>query len=125
MSSSFPPSFSSFPDFDALSKSKSERTASTEDFKQEKKKKHGPSSKKEKRRKREKESRRGSRERTPPPEDPSPKHEDSRQFEQNRFFYSDRKGDPLNIQYGGLHAGDIPRYHVVNSKVIQFFLGDN
>lgn len=126
---SFPPSFSSFPDLDALSNSKSERDVSREDFKQEKKKKGEPSSKKEKHRKREKEgnkkSHRGSGERTPPPEGPSSKHEESWQFEKNRLFYSDRRGDPLNIQYGGLHAGDIPRYHVVDSKVIRFFLGDN
>ncbi|KDQ63400.1 hypothetical protein JAAARDRAFT_147686 [Jaapia argillacea MUCL 33604] len=29
------------------------------------------------------------------------------------LFYSDRKGDPLNVRYGGLHAGDIPKYHPV------------
>jgi hypothetical protein len=31
-----------------------------------------------------------------------------------RPFYSDRKGDPLNIRYGGLHAGDVPKYRLVN-----------
>ncbi|KAJ6604525.1 NRDE-2, necessary for RNA interference-domain-containing protein [Mycena vulgaris] len=29
----------------------------------------------------------------------------------SRLFYSDRKGDPLNIQYGGLHSRDVPKYH--------------
>jgi hypothetical protein len=31
-------------------------------------------------------------------------------------FFSDRKGDQLNVTYGGIHAGDIPKYHVVNRK---------
>ena len=26
------------------------------------------------------------------------------------LFYYDRKGDSLNITFGGIHAGDIPRY---------------
>lgn len=30
-----------------------------------------------------------------------------------RSFYSDRKGDILNISYGGIYAGDVPRYHLV------------
>ncbi|KAI6119002.1 NRDE-2, necessary for RNA interference-domain-containing protein [Pisolithus croceorrhizus] len=29
-------------------------------------------------------------------------------------FFSDRKGDPLNITYGGIHAGDLPKYRPVN-----------
>ncbi|EKM61215.1 uncharacterized protein PHACADRAFT_84015 [Phanerochaete carnosa HHB-10118-sp] len=28
-------------------------------------------------------------------------------------FYSDRKGDRLNVTYGGLHTGDVPRYRLV------------
>lgn len=28
----------------------------------------------------------------------------------NRYFYQDRRGDELNITYGSLHAGDIPKY---------------
>lgn len=31
-----------------------------------------------------------------------------------RPFYSDRKGDPLNIRYEGLYAGDVPKYRPVN-----------
>ncbi|CAG8766328.1 14734_t:CDS:2, partial [Acaulospora colombiana] len=26
-------------------------------------------------------------------------------------YYVDKKGDPLNITYGGLHKGDIPKFH--------------
>ncbi|KAI6104062.1 NRDE-2, necessary for RNA interference-domain-containing protein, partial [Pisolithus croceorrhizus] len=33
-----------------------------------------------------------------------------------RSFFSDRKGDPLNITYGGIHAGDLPKYRPVNRK---------
>lgn len=29
------------------------------------------------------------------------------------LFYSDRKGDTLNLTYGRLHTGDIPRYRPV------------
>ncbi|KAI0639721.1 DUF1740-domain-containing protein [Trametes polyzona] len=28
-------------------------------------------------------------------------------------YFTDRKGDPLNVRYGGLHAGDVPKYHPV------------
>ncbi|KAI0321133.1 NRDE-2, necessary for RNA interference-domain-containing protein [Amylostereum chailletii] len=31
------------------------------------------------------------------------------------LFYSDRRGDPLNTRYGGIHAGDVPRYTLVGS----------
>lgn len=31
----------------------------------------------------------------------------------SKYFFSDRKGDALNIRYGGLHAGDVPKYHLV------------
>ncbi|KAF9462110.1 NRDE-2, necessary for RNA interference-domain-containing protein [Collybia nuda] len=31
-----------------------------------------------------------------------------------RFFYSDKKGDPLNLRYGGLCAGDVPKYSLVD-----------
>lgn len=29
------------------------------------------------------------------------------------LFYSDRKGDPLNLTYGRLHTGDVPKYRPV------------
>ena len=28
-------------------------------------------------------------------------------------FFSDRKGDPLNVQYGGIHSKEVPKYHLV------------
>lgn len=36
--------------------------------------------------------------------------------ESYRIFYSDRKPDRLNIQYGGLHSGNIPKYRAVYGK---------
>ena len=29
-----------------------------------------------------------------------------------RYFYSDRRGDPLNITYDRIHSGDIPKYNI-------------
>ncbi|KAH9837066.1 NRDE-2, necessary for RNA interference-domain-containing protein [Rhodofomes roseus] len=29
------------------------------------------------------------------------------------LYFTDRKGDPLNTQYGGLYAGSVPRYYLV------------
>ncbi|KAG6911532.1 hypothetical protein DXG01_011834 [Tephrocybe rancida] len=37
--------------------------------------------------------------------------------EQSRLYYSDRRGDPYNIEYGGLHAGDIPKYHIIDQAL--------
>lgn len=31
-------------------------------------------------------------------------------------YYVDKKGDPLNITFGGLHKGDIPKFHRAGSK---------
>jgi hypothetical protein len=28
-------------------------------------------------------------------------------------FFSDRKGDPLNVQYGGIFSKEVPKYHLV------------
>ncbi|KAL6310050.1 DUF1740-domain-containing protein [Sparassis latifolia] len=30
------------------------------------------------------------------------------------LYFTDRKGDALNVRFGGLHAGDIPRYTIVD-----------
>ena len=34
------------------------------------------------------------------------------------LFYSDRKGDLLNVKYGGLHSGDVPRYRPVGRELL-------
>ncbi|KAJ7900210.1 NRDE-2, necessary for RNA interference-domain-containing protein [Mycena olivaceomarginata] len=39
-----------------------------------------------------------------------PKLNDEPRDSGSRFYYSDRKGDPLNIQYGGMHSRDVPKY---------------
>lgn len=96
--SSFPPSFSSFPDL----YSPPEPGPST-------KREHKSKSKKQRRVK----------------EDQIDKQENLTKVEFNRFFYSDRKGDLLNIQYGGLHAGDIPKYRLVGGMTAKYFIQCN
>jgi hypothetical protein len=31
-------------------------------------------------------------------------------------FFSDKKGDPLNTQYGGIYSRDIPKYHLAGCE---------
>lgn len=42
----------------------------------------------------------------------------------SHFAYYDRKGDPLNVRYGGLHPRDVPKYHVVGRMSFFASLGD-
>jgi hypothetical protein len=50
-------------------------------------------------------------------DDESLKYEEDKQHkETSTVFYSDRKGDHLNVRYGGLHAGDVPKYRLVGGK---------
>ncbi|KAK1228610.1 hypothetical protein PQX77_008204 [Marasmius sp. AFHP31] len=101
--SSFHPSFESFPDFEAGPSITTEKSSS---------KKKKDKSKSERRDKDERKKRKH-RERSPPPSD---HHYDDKKVQEgsSRYFYSDTKGDALNVQYGGLHKGDIPKYHVIN-----------
>lgn len=92
--SSFPPSFSSFPDLYSPPES-------------------GPSSTKREHKSKSKKQRRAK-------EDQNEKQQILTKVEFNRFFYSDRKGDLLNIQYGGFHAGDIPKYRLVGGMKSEF-----
>ena len=55
-------------------------------------------------------------------EDQIDKQQDLTKLEFNRFFYSDRKGDLLNVQYGGLHAGDIPKYRLVGGMKAKYLI---
>ena len=34
------------------------------------------------------------------------------------LYITDRKGDALILRYGSLHAGDIPRYHIVGCECV-------
>ncbi|KAH9847402.1 DUF1740-domain-containing protein [Lenzites betulinus] len=48
------------------------------------------------------------------------RHHDDPDFEvasvrERLVYYTDRKGDVLNVRYGGLHAGDVPKYRLVDS----------
>ncbi len=113
--SSFSPSFKSFPDLNAGSGNESKPPG--DDVKQ--RKKH----KKRDRRdrvdstghKRSKRHGEGSNDQTVSVDytgqflEPEPLHS-------RPLFYSDRKGDLLNVKYGSLHAGDIPKYHLVGRK---------
>lgn len=40
-----------------------------------------------------------------------------------RLFYSDKRGDMLNIQFGGLHVGDVPKYHLVGGMSFSYLFG--
>ena len=37
------------------------------------------------------------------------------------LFYNDFKGDDLNIRYGGLHKGDVPRYRRLGGQSHSIF----
>ena len=133
--SSFPPSFSSFPDIgDSYRKDPETATSSTppahrRDLKGEDKQKDR---KKRKRDRRDKGSnlgqtpssgrRSGSRgsqdhgqvfhddERIKAVEDSARRA--GQQDDSQLVFFSDKKGDPLNTQYGGIYSRDIPKYHL-------------
>ena len=88
---SYPPSFSSFPDLYSPPEP-------------------GPSSTKHEHKTKSRKHRRAK-------EDQNDKQQNVTKLEFSRFFYSDRKGDLLNIQYGGLYAGDIPKYRTVGGMI--------
>ena len=94
--SSFPPSFSSFPDLHSPPEP-------------------GPSSTKHQHKIKRKKRRRAK-------EDENDAKQQNSTIEFNRFFYSDRKGDLLNIHYGGLHADDIPKYRIVGGMTAKYFI---
>ncbi len=132
--SSFPPSFLTFPDLESVSNpDPGNKILSSKEDRRHEKKKRGESSSDHHRNREEKKDRKRRKERSGSPhgnghfplrEGGSPLQRDnnSRHSDYDRLFYSDRRGDPLNVQYGGLHTGDIPRYHFVNSRVISFIL---
>ncbi|KAI8980698.1 DUF1740-domain-containing protein [Trametes punicea] len=37
-------------------------------------------------------------------------------IKESLLYITDRKGDPLNVRYGGLYAGDVPRYRLVDGR---------
>lgn len=127
--SSFPSSFLSFPDGSADTRAASNAESSTSGKAHKGRRgeeKHGEKPKEERRKERHsgrdkshrtstrKERRdRNDSEQTKKQENSSGKDETSSSEPANMFFYSDYKGDPLNLQYGGLHAAHIPKHRLV------------
>lgn len=99
----FIPSFSSFPSFDSSEiepgPSQSHKSEAGKAKKKEKKKSH-----------RKDHSRKHGRDTSESAAD-APFNEEA---EATKLYYSDRKADHLNIEYGRLYQGDIPKYSVVN-----------
>lgn len=146
--SSFPPTFSSFPDLDIsqAGPSKENKSRPPEGDKHERKKgekrKHKEDKGKrdkdraerdgsERRSKHKKRERDSDRQQT---DEQLKEREDShwRTPEQLNFtdpssltVFSDRKGDVLNVKYGRLHAGDIPRYNLVGREYPLYVCSDN
>ncbi|TFK87990.1 DUF1740-domain-containing protein [Polyporus arcularius HHB13444] len=156
--SSFPPTFSSFPDLDpGPSTRPASSTRDDKDRSKEKERKHrkksqrgedeerdsdGERKKKHKReRHREREDSTGARRRSQsrsqsrarhdrhdhqyaPIDDERRKLEEDRRYrdeetvrpsaKEGLVYYTDRKGDPLNVRFDGLYAGDVPRYRLVD-----------
>ena len=135
--SSFPPSFSSFPDTGDSSRKDSEAAISStppaqrRDIKDEGKQSDRKKRKRDRRDKgsnlgqissSERRSGSGSRgsqdhgqvihddERIKAEEDSARRA--GQQDDSQLVFFSDKKGDPLNTQYGGMYSKDIPKYHL-------------
>ncbi|KAM6498408.1 NRDE-2, necessary for RNA interference domain containing protein [Amanita muscaria] len=112
--SSFPPSFASFPDVDHEQPSQDEREPRRKD-----KRKRNGDQHRDKKRKREADERGHKHRRyhadndllttaksaNTPAADTEPDW---------RLFYSDKRGDMLNIQFGGLHVGHVPKYNLID-----------
>ena len=130
--SSFPPSFSSFPDLGGSSRQEPETSGSVHQGDSRDKGKESDRKKRKRDRRRDKHSNRG---RTPSREREREKEsskDNSYTFDDERkkaeedsargtreqdilqpVFFSDKKGDPLNVQYGGIYSRDVPKYHLV------------
>lgn len=133
--SSFPPAFSSFPDLEAGSSSPKD----TSKLREEKGREKGDKKDKRKARERDDDRQRNStdekkrkheharksrRIRSGDEERPA-KHRKKEEFlyadgtnrtdtdSRSRIFFEDRKGDSLNVTYGSLHLGDVPKYRPV------------
>ena len=134
--SSFPPSFSSFPDLggnstkDPKTITSGTHAAQQRDFKDENKQSDRKKRKRDRRDRSSNLNRIPSSERGSGSRDPQDHgqafHDDERikaeedsarragqQDASQLVFFSDKKGDPLSIQYGGIYSKDIPKYHLV------------
>src|SRR5216683_3216467 len=132
--SSFPPSFSSFPDLGGTStQGRGTETSSTVPVQQRDSKDKDKESDRKKR-KRDRRDKHSGRRQIPSHEhgnESRDSHGNVRAFDDERLkaeediarrtrqqdvsqpiFFSDKKGDPLSIQYGGNYSKDIPKYHL-------------
>ncbi|KAK7064328.1 NRDE-2, necessary for RNA interference-domain-containing protein [Favolaschia claudopus] len=99
---SFVPSFSSFPDLPSTSSAP-------------------PSSKskgKEKERKRKRDKDRDVPKTKSVHHDPPPPVEERTHESGSRLYYVDRKGDPLNVQYGSINSKDVPKYRIAGRSIL-------
>lgn len=123
--SSFPPSFDSFPDVEDRS-TRVASSASTQHRKESRDKDEAKDRKKKKRDRRDKYATQPSHERAPNfkadgyvLDDERIKAEESlsrtvkHQDVSRLVFFSDKKGDPLSVQYGGINSREVPKYHLV------------
>jgi hypothetical protein len=132
--SSFPPSFSSFPDLDldpSPSRPASVPPKSWRSGEDEKKKRVSHKNKLDKldkgKDKNKKRKRDHNTEAINLDDEKLKAAEDTKRRDGDDFhniFYSDRKGDHLNVRYGGLHAGDVPKYHLVGRMSIHTHVSD-
>ena len=129
--SSFPPSFGSFPDIGGAADTETSSThaALRRDFKRENKQSDRKKKKRDGRDRSSTQRRipssergsktRGSQDRDQARDDERIKAEEDsarragQQDVSQLVFFSDKKGDPSSIQYGGIYTRDIPKYHLV------------
>jgi hypothetical protein len=124
-----PPSFSSFPDLEGSSGQGPETAPVSAQQGDPRDKEKGSDRKKRKRDRRDKHSNPA---RTPSRERGRGKQDDGYIFDDERkkaeedsarrtrqpdvsqqAFFSDKKGDHLSVQYGGIYSRDVPKYHLV------------
>lgn len=122
--SSFPPSFGSFPETLDENSESNRLPQKKEDSKSERKHRPGKESRSGKKdKKRHRETRRSDKYDYG---DDESKRDTSRQgtrwnvhdAAEPNLFVVDKTGDPMNVVYGGLHAGDIPRYKRFGCEIL-------
>lgn len=117
---SFPPSFGSFPDLEpSVEAAKLSEPAQDKKHRSKKDKSDKDKTKSRKRKQGERSPKHGNY--TEAADYETKRAQDAKSREESeslRYFYSDRKGDPLNILYDGLHRGDIPKYKIIDRKLI-------
>ena len=122
--SSFPPSFGSFPDVENSSAREPSSTSSQR--RKELREKDEASIRKKKRDRRDKHAKQSSHERAQNSKADGYVLDDERikaaemlsrtskeQDVTRLAFFSDKKGDPLSVQYGGIYSREVPKYHLV------------